>query len=316
MLPKFARAAAYVLAILLLVGPFTGHPGSILPAVVFAAGGWGIGRRRVWSAYGLALYLVAELLYLPVGWARGIFSTPHAPFLAAGSILHLGLAVLFFFTGRALSVAGSPRGRAAPWLAVAAFTVALAGGFVFYQPFRNPTASMEDSLMAGDFVLVRSLPQITVQGGDLVAFHYPPDRRQVFLKRVVGMPGDRIRMVDKRLYINGSPAEEPYATHRTSYMDPFRDNFPGAPPSAGLVSNGIDMLAHHLHNGEIVVPEGNYFVLGDNRDFSLDSRYWGFVPAADIIGRPVVIYWSKQLPEAGGAIRWNRILKTIPRPSL
>jgi signal peptidase I len=177
---------------------------------------------------------------------------------------------------------------------------------------------MANTVLVGDRVLVRRSPGAAVQRGDIVAFRYPPDRRQVFLKRVIGAPGDRVRLVQKALYVNGAAVIEPYAIHTTGYMDVYRDNFPNE-PFFNLMMPARDMLAHHIAGGEVVVPDGNYFVLGDNRDNSLDSRYWGFVPQADIIGKPVLIYWSFAPPQQSltqakpweGTIRWNRLFKTI-----
>ena len=98
-------------------------------------------------------------------------------------------------------------------------------------------------------------------------------------------------------------------------MDSYRDNLPSV-RIANVYPGAIDMLEHHVVNGEVVVPAGNYFVLGDNRDRSLDSRYWGFVPEADVIGKPLIIYWSKApkqngISQSGGEIRWDRCFKLI-----
>jgi signal peptidase I len=137
---------------------------------------------------------------------------------------------------------------------------------------------------------------------------------------MVGMPGDRIRFSEKVLYRNGVKVDEPYAVHKTDYIDSYRDNFPGE-PNIALVPQGQEMLSRDVVNGEVLVPPGNYFVMGDNRDQSLDSRYWGFVSAADIIGKPLFIYYSaNQSTEdlSGGTrfawqrnIRWNRIFKPL-----
>jgi signal peptidase I len=117
------------------------------------------------------------------------------------------------------------------------------------------------------------------------------DISQTFVKRVIGVPGDRIRLADKRLWLNGQPKDEPYAYHKTSYIDTYRDNFPND-PSVPDSDSAHDMLVNHQQNGEIVVPEGEYFAMGDNRDSSLDSRYWGFVPRENIVGKPLIVYWS------------------------
>jgi signal peptidase I len=126
-------------------------------------------------------------------------------------------------------------------------------------------------------------------------FRYPVDIRQTFVKRVIGVPGDRIKLVNKKLVLNGVPKDEPYVYHKTEYIDSYRDNFPGE-PNVHVSESAQAMLEKQLKNGEIVVPEGGYFAMGDNRDSSLDSRYWGFVPRENIIGKPLIIYWSYDAP--------------------
>ena len=172
------------------------------------------------------------------------------------------------------------------------------------QAFVIPTGSMEDTLLVGDHLLVDKLayapagsgskhvlPYNDIQRGDIIVFRYPVDIRQTFVKRCIGIPGDRIRVVDKQLILNGRAVNEPYVYHKTEYIDTYRDFFPNE-PNVHLVPGGEDMLLHYVHNGEVVVPPGKYFAMGDNRDSSLDSRYWGFVPRENIIGKPLLIYWS------------------------
>ncbi len=156
--------------------------------------------------------------------------------------------------------------------------------------YSMPTASMEPTLHSGDRVIALRQPLMgKVQRGDLVVFRYPVDPKQTFVKRVVGMPGDHVKIVNKQLILNGKPTREPYAEHLTDYMDSYRDNFPSK-PDMPVLPQGIAMLEHNIRSGEVVVPANNYFVLGDNRDNSLDSRYWGFVPASNVIGVAVYIY--------------------------
>ncbi len=177
---------------------------------------------------------------------------------------------------------------------------------------------MEDTLLIGDRILVWRFPTPRFSRGEMVVFRYPVDRRQTFVKRIIGVPGDRIRIAAKIVYRNGAVVNEPYAVHKADYMDSYRDNFPSE-PSTPLADAALDMLRNHAVNGEVVVPARSYFVLGDNRDFSLDSRYWGFVPSADLIGKPILIYDSReQTPEAllkgettsPGRVRWWRLFKT------
>jgi signal peptidase I len=136
------------------------------------------------------------------------------------------------------------------------------------QAYVIPTGSMEGNLRVGDHMLVNKTTR-EVKRGDIVAFLYPKDISQTFVKRVIGLPGDRIQMVNKKVIRNGRVMVEPYTQHVDARTDNERDNFP-----------------------ELIVPPGNLFVLGDNRDNSLDSRYWGFVPHANIVGTPLLVYWS------------------------
>ena len=174
------------------------------------------------------------------------------------------------------------------------------------QPFRIPSESMERTLLVGDFLLVNKmaegppgslwywvLPYRGVHRGDVVVFHFPSKPSEYLVKRVIGVPGDRIRLIDGVVYLNGKPQQEPYTTYRGSYPDNFRDQFPtGAYTDPGVDPRWWMQVRQNLQNGELVVPEGRYFVLGDNRNNSRDSRYWGFVPRANIVGRPFVIYFS------------------------
>ena len=166
------------------------------------------------------------------------------------------------------------------------------------QAYVVPTGSMENNILIGDHMLVDKigfsntgsnwasyvLPGRQVKRGDILAFRFPEDVRQTFVKRVIGLPGDRIHLHNKQVIRNGQPLDEPYAQHVTSYIDDDRDNFPTAAAPAAF--------AHHVQDGEVVVPPDMLFVMGDNRDNSLDSRYWGFVPRDYIVGKPLVIYWS------------------------
>ena len=116
-----------------------------------------------------------------------------------------------------------------------------------------------------------------------------------FVKRVIGVPGDRIRIENKQVYRNGKPIEEPYKYHKSDFFDSYRDTFPSE-PNTSIDEGARQMLQKHVLNGEVVVPENAYFAMGDNRDHSLDSRYWGFVPRENIIGKPLIIYWSYDAP--------------------
>jgi signal peptidase I len=173
------------------------------------------------------------------------------------------------------------------------------------QAFQIPSASMEDTLLVGDYLFVDKLhfggardsagivPFRPVQRGDIVVFYHPVDPSLHLVKRVVGLPKDRIRLVNKKVWINGVPQNEPYVRYLQGPKDVFKDDF----PRLDFLTPNINPrwyidLPNHVERGELVVPAGHYFVMGDNRDNSQDSRYWGFVPAENIVGRPLLVYWS------------------------
>jgi signal peptidase I len=198
------------------------------------------------------------------------------------------------------------RGFIAEWTVT--IILLLFGTTTLVQAFVIPSASMEDSLLIGDHVLVDKLtyspagaiskhllPYRDVRRGDIIVFRYPLDIREDYVKRAIGVPGDHIRLVNKQVILNGKPINEPYVVHKTAYLDSYRDNFP-TQPNAPLPPSAMDMLEHHVENGEVVVPQGYVFAMGDNRDNSSDSRYWGFVPRENIVGTPLVIYWSFEAP--------------------
>jgi signal peptidase I len=181
------------------------------------------------------------------------------------------------------------------------------------QAFQIPSPSMENTLLIGDYLLVDKvhfsegglgrgiLPYSTIRRGDIIVFHYPIYPFQHFVKRVIGLPGDRVRIVNKRVILNGSPVNDrSYAIHRRGGIDSFRDNFPGTSLSPGDIESKWWLeMRRQVRGGDLVVPAGSFFVLGDNRDDSFDSRYWGFVPQENIIGRPLIIYWSVTTPWQG-----------------
>jgi len=141
------------------------------------------------------------------------------------------------------------------------------------------------------------MPYQRIARKDIIVFHYPVDPRQHFVKRVIGVPGDRLKLINKKVYINGKPLDEPYVRVLEPPNNVFRDDFPRVDvPAYGLEGKWWLQMRKLVEDGELIVPEGNYFVMGDNRDDSQDSRYWGFVPQENIIGRPLVIYWSVREP--------------------
>ncbi len=189
-------------------------------------------------------------------------------------------------------------------------TVLVIGLFVLtfiFQNFEIPSSSMEKTLLVGDHVLVgrimlappaRWAPFVSyrnVRRGDIIVFFKPGEPNLYLVKRVIGIPGDRIHLRDGIVYLNGKAQNEPEAA-KPDYGDyfPYRDDFPAVPPSqSGDVTPTWALeLPNHIQGGDLVVPPGDYFAMGDNRTVSLDSRYWGFVQRADIVGSPLFVYWS------------------------
>ncbi len=184
------------------------------------------------------------------------------------------------------------------------------------RDYRMPTGSMEPTLLLGDYITVLFVdhPNPEVTRGEIVAFAFPPNEAETYIKRVVGVPGDRIKLHEKKLILNGRPMDEPYVVNRTSYLDSYRDNFPsGEPTMAPSFDSATEMLESHVEGDELVIPDGNYFVLGDNRDLSSDSRFWGFVPEEHILGKPWIVWYSVEtdMEDDSTSVRWDRIGKAI-----
>ena len=175
------------------------------------------------------------------------------------------------------------------------------------QAFTIPSESMEKTLLIGDYLLVDKfcyggsagwnilLPYRKVRRGDVIVFHYPVNPAQDFVKRVVALPGDRLRLIGKHVYVNGALMDEPYVQYIGALPSSYRHDFPRIDaPDYGVDAKWWKEMPKLVEDHQLIIPEGNYFVLGDNRDDSQDSRYWGFVPRDNIIGRPLVIYWSSR----------------------
>jgi len=216
------------------------------------------------------------------------------------------------------------------------------------QPLLIPSESMERTLLVGDFLLFNKqvfapagrlakwlLPYRPVERGDIIVFHHP--QPPMLIKRVVGIPGDRLRIVNGQVFVNGVALSQPYAVFEPAPPDPARENFPAKIYTDPEVDpEWWRQMESLTRDGELVVPAGEYFVLGDNRNHSLDSRYWGFVPRRAIVARPLVIYFSllrhsstdAQLdaPQASddrlgherelaerltGFVRWGRIFRVV-----
>jgi len=180
------------------------------------------------------------------------------------------------------------------------------------QAFEIPSSSMENTLLIGDHVLVNReqfapptpwakfvLPYRDVRRGDIVVFLSPAQPGLYVVKRVIGVPGDRIHLRDGVVYRNGQKMDEPYVIRSAGDSNPYRDNFPAVPPPSDFsnVNPAWQLtMPQHIQGEDLVVPENSYFGMGDNRDVSLDSRFWGFIPRENVIGRPMFIYWSFETP--------------------
>jgi signal peptidase I len=160
------------------------------------------------------------------------------------------------------------------------------------QAFKIPTGSMENNLLIGDHLLVNKfgptaglvekivLPIDDIQRRDVVVFKYPEEPERDFIKRVIGLPGETIEMRNKKIYVNGQPLEEPYVF----FLEPPAMSQPGD-------ADFTDFDVRRQY-GPVTVPANHYFVMGDNRDNSQDSRYWGFLPREYIKGKALMVYWS------------------------
>jgi signal peptidase I len=234
------------------------------------------------------------------------------------------------------------RNSIAEW--VITILILLFGTSTIAQPFVIPTSSMHNTLLTGDHLIVDKLayappgafskhilPYEDVQRGDIIVFRHPTLLAEDYVKRCIGMPGDHIKLVNKQVFINGKLLNEPYVIHQEDFSL-YRDDFPQGEPEytqdPKMAERAFQMLRDDVVNGELVVPEGNYFAMGDNRDNSLDSRYWGLVPRDNIEGKPLIIWWSYDAPTSDlkgytfhhvfdlathllTKTRWNRTLKLI-----
>jgi signal peptidase I len=180
------------------------------------------------------------------------------------------------------------------------------------QAFEIPSSSMVQTLLIGDHVFVDRvtaapkttwagplLPYRDIKENDIIVFLSPIEPGLHVVKRIIGIPGDRIRLRNGILYRNGERVEEPYVIRSMHNYVPYRDEFPAvaADINSGLAAEWMITMNTYLKDGDVVVPPNSYFAMGDNRDVSFDSRYWGFIPRENVIGRPMFIYWSFETDE-------------------
>ncbi len=183
------------------------------------------------------------------------------------------------------------------------------------QAFEIPSRSMEKTLLVGDHVFVDRLsaaprtsylgplmPYRPLHRGEVAVFISPAQPDLHLVKRIVGVPGDKIHLVNGELYVNGVKQVEPYVYHAPDASwesKDYRDNFPNVSPyGSGAIPEWPMIMRQHMQGGDVVVPGHSYFAMGDSRDNSYDSRYWGFVPEENVIGRPLFVYWSFETPDS------------------
>jgi len=291
----------------------------VVAGVLYLVFGVGVWNVRKWAFNGLILLSIFDIVFMVV--------FPHSlpdffPSLDKFRLLHLAIiyavpgtlgsfiVLLLAFSSRSLVISGQPfqgveqekakMSKTREWVEVivTALVLALVIRAYVVQAFKIPSGSMIPTLRIGDHLLVNKFmygTEIPFAGkrilsfkdperGDIIVFKFPRDEKRDFIKRIIGVGGDVVEEIDKHVFVNGKPLEDEHAVH----LDPeFR--FPGTDPRDTF--------------SPIRVPEGKYFVMGDNRDFSHDSRYWGFVDRSEIRGKAFVIYWSwdgeENLPRLG-----------------
>jgi signal peptidase I len=234
------------------------------------------------------------------------------------------------------------------WETVRSLLVVLVGVFCIRTFIAEatviPTGSMEQTILIGDHVFLNKLlygprfpytslrvpPFKRIHRQEIIAFRYPRNPSVMFVKRVIGLGGDVVRISNKQVFVNGQALKEPYAQYQSYSMMTLRDNFPPSldeletlPAMWGLDPNWAREMPGFIRNDGLLVPQGYLFAMGDNRDNSSDSRFWGFVPESNVVGEPLFVYWSYDAPSKDWtnenlssrvkfdlSILWNFIQKT------
>ncbi len=307
--------SAILIACFSLVATFMSPIVGVVWAAMFFAVAWGIRRGQATAAVaGAGLCVFPAVLYLlrtPLRQAPGD--------AIAGVLLLVVMGSLLLRAAHRLRrmPAAVP---AWPWIG---FLCTVCAGQICFRTYSMSSASMIPTILVGDQFLVETITWSAgrvPKRGEIVTFHYPLDPQADSVKRVIGVPGDHIRFVDRQLMLSGKLVAEPYAIHTSAYPDRYRDNFPSGATDVPLQPRARQMIDSYAQNGELVVPSGNVFVLGDNRDDSDDSRYWGLVPRENIFGTPRLIYGSYDVPVSSAEqpvlptvlnLRWSRLFGTL-----
>jgi signal peptidase I len=269
---KFGFATALILAGFYRLATLWNPVIFLPPAIVFPVAAFGIRKGIAWSGYGGALFLDALVGGLIVGTAR--FPNPGVTWGALAFILVLAACAGFLLVWLGVPSPGRQSSSSKPaWIALAAATLL---SLVILRPFVIPTGAMEDTLLIGDYVLVRVVGASSPSRGDLVAFRYPVDPKQIFVKRVVATGGDRLRIKDKKLFVKGVPQNEPYALSKTSYIDSFRDNLPSE-ANVTLFGSWGKNLQSSIVGDELMVPPGKALC---------DGRQSRFLTGQPLLGIP------------------------------
>ncbi len=216
-----------------------------------------------------------------------------------------------------LDVAGEIAASMARLTMIALFAVTF-----LLQPFQIPSSSMEKTLLVGDFVLVNKqvfapagrwrwlLPYREPRHDELVVFHYPVNPGELLVKRLIALPDDRLHLLNDHVFLNGQQLDEPFAIYGPAGRSSFRDRFPNLQEAdPGAEAAWWTELRQRMNAGDLLVPNGRYFAMGDNRNNSQDSRFWGFVPRESIIGEPLLVYLS--VDRTKGGLRRDRMLRVL-----
>ncbi|MBF0341397.1 MAG: signal peptidase I [Magnetococcales bacterium] len=281
-------------------------------------------RKHLWQGL---LFLIAAVLVFGNAVSLGAFFMPEASrsWAAPIALVLFGMGIFMLVKGEAFLESGSVTAEYYEAIAMAVAIAFMVRSFVV-EPFKIPSGSMMPTLLVGDYLFVnkfaygyrvpftqkRILMTDPPRHGEIVVFEYPKDPTKDYIKRIVGLPGDRVAYRDKRLYINGQLVAQ-QVDGAYNYINEYDQRVESQRLTENLGSHPHAILVRPMANmdqfTDEVIPADHYFVMGDNRDNSNDSRYWGLVPAHRLVGRAVALFWSWDRIE--GKPRWERIAQLI-----